>query len=110
MAGGASGSGLLIRTVPRLRAQMHRAHREGRKRVRLDPSTQPLQGAPAEHVDLQVGLFEARVAAHEGASIDPGIRQMAGAGDRVLHRRLQLARRAHRQIVDRDRLRAAHTR
>ena len=90
-----------------LGAQMHRAEREGRKRVRLDPGPQPLDGAPARHVDLDIRLFQSRVAAHQRAGVDPGVRQMAGAAEHVLHRRLELQRRAHRHVVDRDLLRAA---
>src|SRR5215472_6013970 len=54
--------------------QMHRRQGKGRERMRLDAGAQPLERAPAEHVDLQIRLLETRVAAHKRAGIDTGIR------------------------------------
>ena len=58
-------------------------------------------GLSERHVDLQIGLFEPRVGADQGTGIDPGVREVTGAADRVLHRRFELERRAHRHVVDR---------
>ena len=87
--------------------QMHRRKGKSRKRVRLDAGAQPFERAPAGHVDLQIGLFEARVALDQRAGIDPGIRQVPRAREHILRPGHKLLDAAHRQIVDRDRLGAA---
>ena len=85
IAGGANGSGLLIRTVPRP---------SGRKCTGLNVKAEngcgliPVRSrSSALHPNMLIcrsGCFEARVAFDKGAGVDSGIRQMARAADRVL--------------------------
>src|SRR5436189_158138 len=58
--------------------------------MRLDPAAQPLEGAPAEHVDLQVGLLQPRVA-------------VDAAGDDDLTPALRGAQTLGRVVFDADR-------
>ena len=86
---------------------MHRRQRKGREWVRLDAGPQPFERAPAEHVDLQIGLFEPRVALDERAGIDPAFDRWPERVSTYCAPASSFFAAADRQVVDGDRLGAA---
>src|SRR5438067_9652745 len=86
---------------------MHGADREAGERVRHGPDAVALGKAPDAEIELQVRALEPRIAAREPAGADAVAGQRSALEEDILHAGEELADRAVRDVVHRDRLCAA---